>query len=352
MKQNKDLYAVLEIPKNASTGEIRKAYHKLARAYHPDRNPGDHAAEERFKEASQAHDVLADPDKRRLYDEFGEDGLQANFDPQRARAYRNWSDSGHGFSFGGPGGFDFGFDGAGRQRRRAGAGGGGGFADIFSEMFGAGQGDPQPAGPAPKDLEHPIEVGFLDALRGTTMNVSVRRSVPCAQCGGSGRAGRRACGMCSATGSVEKRERLAVKIPPGVGDGSRVRVSGKGAQGAGGQSGNLDFVVTLRPHPILRRDGRDLLMDVPITVREAVEGAAITVPTPAGKVQLRVKPDARSGQRLRLAGRGAPDPKGGTPGDLIVTLLVQVPAGTGDLGPALDALDAAYGGDVRGELVI
>jgi molecular chaperone DnaJ len=353
MPKNADLYAVLEIPKTATPDEVRKAYRKLARTYHPDRNPGDKAAaaEERFKDVASAYDVLSDPERRQQYDEFGSEALQAGFDPQRARAYRRWADSGQAFSFGGgPGGapgFDFGFEMGGRPRRRR-AASGGGFADIF-EMFGGGT---EEAPAAPQDLEHPIEVDFLDAIRGTTLKVSVRRPVPCAECGGSGRKTRRACATCGGTGSTEKLERLSVKIPPGVRDGSRVRVSGKGGEARNGRSGHLDFVVKVRPHPRLGREGQDLLLDVPITVREAVEGASITVPTPSGKVQLKVPPATQSGQRLRLAGRGAPDPKGGAPGDFIVRLLVHVPPGSEAVAAALRTLDEAYPNDVRAHVEI
>jgi len=351
MPNNTDLYAVLEIPKTASQDEVRKAYRKLARKYHPDRNPGAKgaAAEERFKEISSAHDVLSDPERRKLYDEFGVEAMQPGFDPQRARTYRRWADNEQGFSFGGAPGFEFGFDPRARSRRRRGAASNAGsFADIF-EMFGGGA---EEAPAEPRHLEHPIEVDFLDAIRGTTLQATVRRPVPCAECDGSGRKGRRACTTCGGTGSTEKLEHLAVKIPPGVRDGSRVRVSGKGGQVRGGRSGHLDFMVKVRPHPRLRREGQDLLLDVPITVREAVEGASITVPTPGGKVQLRVPPGTQSGRRLRLAGRGAPDPKRGEPGDFIVRVLVHVPPGSEAIEAALRTLDEAYTGDVRADVEI
>jgi len=351
MPKNADLYAVLEIPKTATQDEVRKSYRKLARKYHPDRNPGADAAaaEERFKDISSAYDVLSDPERRKLYDEFGSEALQPGFDPDKARAYRRWADTGGGFSFGGGPGFDFGLDGGRRRgRRRAAGGGAGSFADIF-EMFGGGA---EEAAPEPRDIEHAIEVDFLDAIRGTTLQASVRRPVPCAQCGGSGRKGRRACPTCGGTGSTEKLERLSVKVPAGVRTGSRVRVAGKGGQVPGGRAGHLDFVVKVRPHPTLRREGQDLLLDVPITVREAVEGASITVPTPSGKVQLRVPPGTQSGRRLRLAGRGAPDPKGGEPGDFIVRVLVHVPPGSEAIAVALRTLDEAYTDDVRAHVQI
>jgi molecular chaperone DnaJ len=349
MAKAKDLYAALGVDRSASTEDIRKAYRKLARKLHPDVNPGDKQAEERFKDVSFANDVLSDPQKRKLYDEFGHEGLQAGFDPARAREYKRWQESGHGFAFGGDqeggGNFDFGSF---RVRR----GEGGGFSDILNDIFGQGA-RPTTDPEAGRDLEHPIEIGMLDALRGITTPVTVRRPVPCTTCHGTGRVGRKACTTCGGTGVVEKRERLQVKIPAGVADGARVRVSGKGGSGrAGGAAGDLYFVVKVRPHPRIQRDGQDLTLEVPVTVSEAMLGATITVPTPQGPIKLKVPPGSQGGQRLRVPGRGAPDPKGGPAGDLYVRLMVQVPT-KGEreaLRDALATLDKAYGADPRAEL--
>ncbi len=346
MATQKDLYAVLGVPRTASAEEIRKAYRKLARQYHPDVNPGNRQAEERFKEISFAYDVLGDPEKRRLYDEFGHEGLQPGFDPVRAREYRRWSESGRGFSFRPEeGGFSFGFE-MPRGRRRAGAERG--FADILNEMFGGAAHAPASG----QDVEHRLEIDFLDALRGTQTAVTIRRPAPCAACGGSGRQGRRACTACGGTGTVEQRERLTVKIPPGVDDGARLRVAGKGGVSpSGGPPGDLYFVVKVRPHPQLRRDGRDLTVEVPVTIGEAMLGATITVPTPTGRVQLKIPKGSQSGQRLRLRGRGVPDPKGGPPGDLYVRLMVQVPPNGGEqVREAVATLERAYPGDPRAHL--
>lgn len=362
MAKQQDLYAILGVAKTATADEIRKAYRKLARQHHPDLNPGNKQAEERFKEISLAHDALADPDRRKLYDEFGHEGLAPGFDPARAREYRRWADSGQGFSFrggqAGPGAdFDFGFGtGARRGRRRSAAETERGFADILNEMFGGAAESVEPEPPrAPRDVEYPIEIDLLDALRGTRTAVSVRRPVVCETCGGTGRVGRKGCTTCGGSGTVEKREKLNVKIPAGVADGARVRVAGKGGVSAAGRSGDLYFVVKVRPHPLLQREGKDLTLDVPITVVEAMRGATIPVPTLGGKVQLKVAPGSQSGQRLRLRGRGAPDPKGGEAGDLYVRLMIQVPRdGAGEkIDEALDALDSAYGGEsVRAHLTL
>jgi molecular chaperone DnaJ len=359
MANQKDLYEILGVARTASTDEIKKAYRKLARKYHPDLNRGSRQAEERFKEVSLAHDVLSDAEKRRIYDEFGHEGLQAGFDAGRAREYRRWSESGHGFSFRpGTGGFESfgGFDpraGGARRRRRA-AEEERSFTDFLSEMFGGGAAEETASQPARGgDIEHEVDVEFLEALRGTERAVSVRRPAPCPECHGTGRLGVRACTRCAGTGTVEQRERLTVKIPAGVGDGARVRVRGKGGvgrQGAG--AGDLYFRVRVRPHSILARQGRDLTMDLPVTVGEAMRGATIAVPTPDGKVSLKVPPGSQSGQRLRLRGRGVPDPKGGTPGDLYVRLMVQVPTnGAADkMSAAVDTLEKAYGEDLRAHL--
>src|SRR5207253_1620940 len=233
------------VERTATTEEIKKAYRRLARKHHPDLNPGDKQAEERFKEISVAHDVLTDAGKRKLYDEFGLEGLQAGFDPTRAREYKRWAESGHGFSFRREGPFEgFGFGGSGGRRRRRAAEEEDdeerGFADIIEQLFGAGAATGAAARTARgADLEHPIEVDFLDALRGTKTSVSVRRPAPCPQCGGRGRQGMRACTRCGGTGTVEQREQLTVKIPAGVGDGARVRVKGKGGVGRGGARGGV-----------------------------------------------------------------------------------------------------------------
>jgi molecular chaperone DnaJ len=183
--------------------------------------------------------------------------------------------------------------------------------------------------------------------------VTVRRPTPCPTCKGTGRVGKRGCTNCGGSGIVETREKLNVKIPAGVAEGSRVRVSGKGGAGHdGGKAGDLYFVVHVRPHPRIEREGKDLIMDVPITVGEAIRGATITVPTLRGNVNLKIPPGSQSGQRLRLKGRGAPDPKGGEPGDLYVRLVVHVPEGIKpeSISSELDALEHAYGKNPRADL--
>lgn len=343
----KDLYAILGVPRNATQEEIKRAYRKLARRYHPDVNPGNKEAEEKFKEISEAHEILSDPEKRKLYDEFGMAGLQAGFDTERARAYEQWQ----------------------RQQAEFGGGFGGGgfgrfatFEDIFSDLFGEGARAGARAG---ADLESEVEIDLLDAIRGRTVEISlqpptvcsachgsgedlaaattctechgsgriqaargpVRFSRTCPRCGGSGRMSTRPCATCGGAGETVRTERLQVRIPPGIDTGSRVRVAGKGAPGAhGGPPGDLYLRVRVRPHPLLERRGDDLYMNVPITVGEAISGASVVVPSPmGGSLRVQIPPGTQSGKLLRLRGRGVPHLQGGGAGDLYLRLMVHVP---------------------------
>ncbi len=358
MAETKDYYATLGVSKGASAEEIRKAYRKLARQWHPDLNPKSRAeAERRFKEISEAHAVLSDAGKRKLYDEFGADGLREGFDPGRAREWKKWADQG-GFAHApgggggsfrfefGPGGFSFGgledlFGGAAGSRGGAGRGGAGdaedetgGLGGIFGDVLGRGAGRRGRAGGgrgrgrAGADIEHEVEIPFLDALRGTTIALSIER-------GNGG-------------------ERVEAKVPPGIRDGQKVRLAGLGQPGAGGApAGDLYLKVAVKPHPFLSRRGDDVLMEVPVTMGEAVAGATISIPTlEGGEATVRVPPRTSSGQTLRLRGLGAPRPKkDGGRGDLLVRIVVRVPKGGGDEAAKLaKELDRFYEGDPRAEL--
>ncbi|MBX3028106.1 molecular chaperone DnaJ [bacterium] len=369
----KDLYAVLGVSRTASADEIRKAYRKLARAHHPDVNPGNTQAEERFKALSEAYDVLGDAERRKLYDEFGMAGVQSGFDPQQARAHREqaaeWQRraSAGGRSGGFAGESDF--------------GGYGSFEDIFGDIFGGSGG-----GAAPEmrggDAESELTIGLLDAVRGLSTELTIQRREPCPACDGSGadpasattcpdcqgrgtiRVGKgpmsltRACPRCGGAGKVSSRacptcngsghriasERLAVKIPPGVDTGSRVRIAGKGSPGSGGApAGDLYIRVTVRPHPLLERRGDDLYMDLPVTVSEAMLGASIEVPTPDGPVRVKVPALSQSGRQLRVKGKGVPQLRGGARGDLYLRLRIHVPdRESPEATAAARTLDAAY----------
>lgn len=358
-----DLYAVLGVPRQASEADIKKAYRKLARKHHPDVNPGNKQAEERFKEISFAYDVLSDTQKRKTYDEFGADALAAGFNADRAREAREWS------------------TGAGAQ---AGAGAGGfgkysNFEDIFGDLFG-GAGRRSGGPERGEDLEYSLTVSFVDAIRGGSQTLSFRKPVTCPQCNGSGGEGRttcpdcngegqvrvgggpvsfgrtcprcqgagytvtKPCTRCGGAGQIEDTERLAVKIPAGVDEGSRIRLAGKGRLGArGGPPGDLYIVIHVGSHEFLERKGQDLHLDLPVTVPEAALGASVTVPTPTGDVSLKLPPATQSGRRLRLRGRGVKDAKTGNAGDLYVRILVQVPNDGGERArDAVKALEEFY----------
>lgn len=306
---DKDLYAVLGLSKGASDTDIKKAYRKLARELHPDRNPDNPEAEERFKEVGHAYQVLSDPDKRKLYDEFGEIGLREGFDPDAYRQYQRWQHTGG--SPGAQGGFRVEDIFGGR------ATGGQGFRfnldDLFGGLGGAGAGGAEPFGGfggrrwsrAPqkgRDLESEVRIGFVEALKGTEREMSF--SMP---------------------GSADGHKTLKVRVPAGVKDGDRIRLKGQGMPGpAGGEPGNLVLTVHVQEHPHFWREDDDLHVNLPVTVIEAYRGAKVQVPTLEGEVTLTIPPGTQSGQTLRLRGKGAPNKRGGR-GDLFAHVHVRLP---------------------------
>jgi curved DNA-binding protein len=292
-----DLYAVLGIAKGADEGAIRKAYRQLARRYHPDVNPGDATAEDRFKEISRAYDVLSDAEKRRNYDEFGEVSLQGGFDAEQARRARESFAS----RFGRQGQPPFqGFEGGDSARPEF-----GGLDDLFTDLFSRrGWGDARRERKG-TDLEAELELDFVDAARGGEHRISIARPM--------------------ADGSL-RQESVTVRIPPGVSDGGRIRLRGKGAEGRGGAApGDLYARIRVRPHRFFRRDGRDLTLELPVTVGEATLGAKVEVPTLEGRVTLTIPPGTDGGAKLRLRGKGVPHPSGKAPGDLYVIVQIRVP---------------------------
>ena len=341
-----DYYGILGAKRNASQSEIKKIYRRLARKYHPDVNPGDPSAEERFKQIQEAYKVLSDPEKRKIYDRPGyyRDGQQAA--------------AGNGFQgFGFAGFYDGNFSG----RRGQGT-----VRDIFSDLFGRGNAGASSARPTRgQDLEYRIEIPFLDGIRGTQTRIRASRrdvcsrckgtggtsgagqrscprcegtgktqdvrgiisfSTPCPQCEGSGSIRVGNCSQCSGEGLVQKVENLRVRIPAGLKTGSRIRVPGKGDAAAfGGPAGDLFLVVRVQPHPFFSRKGDDILCSVPVTIDEAVLGAEIEVPTVEGKARLKIPSGTQSGQKFRLRGRGAPSARGGGRGDQLVEVQVVLP---------------------------
>lgn len=319
MSNDDELYRVLGVPRDASEDDIRKAYRKLARKYHPDLNPGDAAAEARFKELSAAFEVLSKPEKRALYDELGKDAEKIGYDPERAEEYRSWrrqAEAAAGFGGGAP----FGYQG--------GAHGYEDLEDLFGDLFSRGARRGPRRG---RDVEASLRVAFMDAARGTTTSVEVPRRRP--------------------DGGVESA-RLSLTIPAGVETGQRLRLAGQGEPGReGGPAGDLYVEIEVEDHPVFEREGRDLTLKVPITFAEALRGASVEVPTLSGSVRLKVPARAQSGQRLRLRGKGI-QPKSGAAGDLYVVLELVAPEGGDDATRERLAseLEALYRGDVRADL--
>ena len=342
-----DYYELLGVSRKATLKEIRQAYRKLARKYHPDLNPGDKSAEEKFKQIQEAYDVLSEPKKRQMYDQFG----------FYAENYSGGPPPGAGA---GPGGvhFDFGgFD--------FGGVGGASFRDLFSQIFRGSGAEPMPTQPEPgSDLEYQIEIGFWEAVRGTVKKLTITRLDACAQCRGAGSVGgaqqvctacggsghttqvsggmrfnltcprcggtgrlRTICRTCGGEGRVRRAETLEVRIPAGVQTGSRVRVAGYGNAGTlGGPPGELYIITDVQPHPYFERRGDDLYTLVPITVTEATLGAKIEVPTLDGRALLRIPPGTNSGQKFRLREKGVPSVRApGKRGDQYVEVQVVVP---------------------------
>jgi curved DNA-binding protein len=325
-----DLYGVLGVPKGADADTIKKSYRKMAKELHPDKNPGNKKAEDRFKKVNHAFDVLSDAKKRALYDEFGEEGLREGFDADRVRAYKQWSQqagSGNGRNAGaGASGrgvrLEDLFGGATSQ------GDGGGFGDLFGDLFGR-QGGRAQRGPSPgADLESSVTIDFASAVRGTTLEL--RPHLPGAV-GGTG----------------EASAPVTVRIPEGAQDGSRVRIAGQGAPSPnGGPNGDLLLNIHVEPHPFFRREADDLHLDLPITVAEAYRGAKVKVETFAGPVSLKVAPKTQSGTVVRLRGKGVT--KKGKTGDLYVHFMVQIPTvDTPEVQEAMEKLAAAQGDDPR-----
>lgn len=306
----KNLYSILGVPKSASEAEIKKAFRALAKELHPDRNPGDAAAEARFKEVSRANDVLSDKKKRALYDEFGDVGLREGFDPAYARR-----PAGAGF---GGGGVDFSDIFAGARARA-----GGGFSFNVEDLFGgAGRSaDAAQERRASSDYESELSVAFLDALRGVETEV-----------------------VFTPHGAPEPK-RLRVKIPAGARDGQKMRLRGQGRAGRG----DLILTIRVKSHSKVWFEGDDLHVRVPITPLESYRGAKVEVSTPAGQVQLQVPAGAQSGAKLRLRSKGAPTKSGH--GDLIAHLEVRLPKKRSDAIEALlETLEGDFAEDVRGKL--
>ncbi len=304
----RDYYDVLGVGRDASEEDIRKAYRRLARKYHPDLNPGDAEAEKKFKELGEAYEVLKDPEKRKAYDRFGHDWAHMG------------AAAGAGGPGGGPSGFRYTWTGEGTPFDDAafeafGGAGGAGAESIFEELFSRLGGRGREGRARARRTRRP-------AMRGQDLLSELTLTFDQAACGAETRI---AVQRPSDDGSV-RPERIDVRVPPGVRDGQRLRLRGKGAPGpAGGEPGDLYFRVRVRPHPYFRREGRDVYLDVPISVAEAALGATVEVPTPHGRSAVRIPPGTAGGTRLRLKGQGLPDAKGETRGDQYCTVRIVPP---------------------------
>src|SRR5579864_4407905 len=311
--QYKDYYKTLGVSKSASTKEIKAAYRKLARQWHPDVNPTKKKeAEEKFKEISEAYEVLSDPEKRKTYDTLGSDWQQ------RARDFQG------GVRYGtapGDGGVQFDFGDLGE----------GGFSDFFQSIFGnigrsATTGARARRASRGADVESPIELTLREAYAGGKRSLTLETQVTCPRCHGTGNERGKLCHECRGTGVVPTRKSLEVTIPAGVRDGQRIRLAGQGEPGlGGGANGDLYLVVHVAPDPAFTRKGDDLYVDQPVSVYTLVLGGEVTVPTMTGRITVKVPPNSQNGRKLRIPGKGMPRLKGGGHGDLYVTLNAVVP---------------------------
>jgi DnaJ-class molecular chaperone len=321
----KDYYQTLGVGRDADAKAIKQAYRRLARRYHPDQNPGDRTAAERFKEVNEAHEVLSDPGKRRRYDRLGADWARYAEAPP------------------GPGPRA----GSGFRVRTADAADLGDFSEFFRTFFGdlgtrggpfgddlfGEAADAEPGGGRSRraargeDYESPVDIGLEEAFQGTRRTVELDRPEPCGTCRGTGRQERAACPACGGRGQVTRRHRLEVHIPAGVRDGSRVRAVGEGGAGRHGERGDLYLRVRVRPHPVFERRDDDLHVEVPLAMWEAALGTELEVSTLRGKVSMKIPPETASGQTFRLPGYGMPHLRGGGRGDQYVRVRIVPPRG-------------------------
>lgn len=312
--QYKDYYAILGVSRTADEKEIKAAYRKLARKYHPDVNPGDSTAEEKFKQISEAYDVLSDPHKRAQYDSFGD----------QWKSYSQ-ADSRAGTGYASP---DVGWDTAGAS----------GLNDLFDSLFGGFRNRSQRAADRGEDVEFGLDLTLEEAIKGVTKTLNLRMEDLCVRCGGMGmlRSARggldmgQICPDCRGEGRIASSRRVEVKIPAGVNEGQRVRLTGEGAAGLSGKRGDLYLLIRIKPHEYFERQGSDLYTDAVIPYTIAALGGEINVKTLNGHRTLNVPAGVQSGQKIRIAGQGMPGLKGKRPGDLYVRIKISVPK---DLSP-------------------
>ncbi len=305
----KDYYEILGVGRNASEKEIKQAYRSLARKHHPDINPGDKSAEAKFKEINAAYEVLSNPEKRKKYDQFGEQWEYADqFAKSGGQERVRWD-----FDRGGTS-FEYGDL--------------SGFGDIFSSLFGdSGIGSRAKRGPRHgQDLESPIEVTLEEAYHGSTRLMQLQTQEACTACGGTGRVGNRVCTICGGAGVKLNPRRLEVKIPAGVRDGSRIRIAGEGGPGlAGGKKGDLYLVVKVLTHKLFERKGDDLYAEISVPLATAILGGEVRLPTLNGNISLSIPPETQNGKAFRLAGKGMPQLGNNKYGNMFAKVKVVLP---------------------------
>lgn len=305
---SKDYYQILGVKRNASEPEIKKAYRRLARRHHPDVNAGDKSSEAKFKQINEAYEVLADKEKRRKYDKYGDKWPHADQFEQAGYQQAPFRDFGRS---GGATSFHFGGD-----------------LDGLFEKILRGTGSRTHTRQAPRrgrDIESPVEVTLEEAYHGTSRTLSLQVEGPCPTCQGSGRIQNMPCSTCQGSGAVAQIKRLEVKIPAGVKTGSRVRIAGKGQSGYGVASGDLYLVVSVKPHRIFERRRDNLHEAVPVPLNVAMLGGEIQVPTLKGKLALKIPPETQNGRIFRLARQGMPRLGSSTRGDLLVKVNIMLP---------------------------
>jgi DnaJ-class molecular chaperone len=320
----KDYYKILGVAKSTNAEDLKKAYRKLARKYHPDVNPGDKTAEARFKEINEAYEVLSDPEKRHKYDTLGPNwqeqfGFGAGSPASRARGYAPPTGAGAGGRA--SGGFNVDVDDP------------TGFSDFFETLFGrrgapgATTGGRMRVPQRGSDIEQPVEISLREAYVGATRAYNIEAPEICPTCQGTGRVGGRVCGTCGGRGTTLRTRRLEVKIPAGADTGTRVPVAGEGNAGtAGGPRGDLILLVNVRPDPTFERKGDDLYTEAPVPLTTAVLGGESPVVTPDGKrLLLTIPPETQNGQTFRLSGKGMPHLKGSGAGNLFARIQVVLP---------------------------
>jgi DnaJ-class molecular chaperone len=311
----KDLYEVLGVKRDASEKDVRSAYRKLARKFHPDVNAGDKTAEARFKEINSAYEILSDADKRKKYDKYGDRWELADQIEEAQRAQRTSGGVRFNGADGGYHRFEF--------TDLNDVGDMGGLGGVFGR--GAGAAGTRPTPRRGRSVEHPVEMTLEEAYHGTTRTVEMRAVEPCTTCGGAGQIAGAVCHACDGAGQVQRPKRLEVKIPAGVATGSRVRVAGEGEPGANGHKGDIFLVTTVRPHPRFERKADDLHVDIDVPLTTAVLGGEVEVPTVTARVMLKVPPLTQNGRTFKLAGLGMPRLGKEGRGDLHARVRIAVP---------------------------